>query len=158
MTAVSMSPDTRRVLGQIERGEMRCGRDAARAIAARHQAAYGDTVWGPATSSAVPTPGQETSVPSYPRSRRFIKHADVAAELRAQPGVWQHVGEWPSTSGAENAAHRIRTAHQARMYEPAGAFEARTELTEMGAKVEARYVGHRTPAADALTSLGGGTA
>ncbi|MFI6251456.1 hypothetical protein [Streptomyces sp. NPDC051016] len=39
------SPDTERVLGQIERGEIRCGRDAAREIAARHQAEYGDEVW-----------------------------------------------------------------------------------------------------------------
>ncbi|MFJ1581599.1 hypothetical protein [Streptomyces sp. NPDC088182] len=32
------------VLGQIERGEVRAGPDAAREIAARHQEAYGD-VW-----------------------------------------------------------------------------------------------------------------
>jgi hypothetical protein len=44
---VHPSSDTERVLGQIERGEIRCGADAAREIAARHQAAYGDTVWGP---------------------------------------------------------------------------------------------------------------
>ncbi|RPE40211.1 hypothetical protein EDD90_3247 [Streptomyces sp. Ag109_O5-1] len=42
---IQPSPDTERVLGQIERGEIRCGRDAAREIAARHQAAYGDEVW-----------------------------------------------------------------------------------------------------------------
>lgn len=41
------SPDTVRVLGQIERGEMRCGPDAAREIAARHEEAYGDA-WRPA--------------------------------------------------------------------------------------------------------------
>ncbi|MFE3126736.1 hypothetical protein ACFXHD_25310 [Streptomyces hydrogenans] len=35
------------VLGQIARGEVRAGPDAAREIAARHQAAYGDAVWGP---------------------------------------------------------------------------------------------------------------
>lgn len=33
--------DSSRVLGQIERGEIRCGRDAAREIAARHEASYG---------------------------------------------------------------------------------------------------------------------
>ncbi|CAM5718858.1 hypothetical protein [Streptomyces fumanus] len=38
------SPDTERVLGQIERGEIRCGAEAAREIAARHEAAYGE-VW-----------------------------------------------------------------------------------------------------------------
>lgn len=35
-------PDHVRVLGQIERGEVRAGADAAREIAARHEAAYGD--------------------------------------------------------------------------------------------------------------------
>ncbi|MFF3151894.1 hypothetical protein [Streptomyces sp. NPDC057910] len=33
--------DAERVLGQIERGECRVGPDAAREIAARHEAAYG---------------------------------------------------------------------------------------------------------------------
>lgn len=33
--------DGERVLGQIERGECRVGPDAAREIAARHEAAYG---------------------------------------------------------------------------------------------------------------------
>lgn len=42
---VRMSDDAERVLGQIERGEIRCGADAAREIAARHQEAYGNTVW-----------------------------------------------------------------------------------------------------------------
>ncbi|MGW7355154.1 hypothetical protein ACWGI0_00285 [Streptomyces sp. NPDC054802] len=37
--------DSERVLGQIERGEIRAGADAAREIAARHQAAYGNAVW-----------------------------------------------------------------------------------------------------------------
>ena len=44
--------DTDRVLGQIERGEVRAGADAARQIAARHQAAYGDSVWGPNRDAA----------------------------------------------------------------------------------------------------------
>ncbi|QJT04402.1 hypothetical protein G9272_32310 [Streptomyces asoensis] len=46
---ITPSADTDRVLGQIDRGEIRCGADAAREIAARHQAAYGDAVWGAAT-------------------------------------------------------------------------------------------------------------
>lgn len=60
-----MSPDTERVLGQIERGEMWCGPDAARAIAARHQEAYGaaftrpaaentDTAWADALTELTP--------------------------------------------------------------------------------------------------------
>lgn len=48
-------PDHVRVIGQIERGEVRAGRDAAREIAARHQAAYGNA-W-PTTPSTDTTPG-----------------------------------------------------------------------------------------------------
>lgn len=47
--------DSERVLGQIERGEIRCGPDAAREIAARHQAAYGDQVWGQVWADAIST-------------------------------------------------------------------------------------------------------
>nr|WP_205615515.1 hypothetical protein [Streptomyces harenosi] len=43
--AISM-PDHVRVLGQLERGEVRAGADAAREIAARYEAAYGRAVWG----------------------------------------------------------------------------------------------------------------
>ncbi|HZF92024.1 hypothetical protein [Streptomyces sp.] len=43
---VHMSPDTERVLGQIERGEVWVGPDAAREIAARQQEAYGDAFDG----------------------------------------------------------------------------------------------------------------
>ncbi|CAM5591964.1 hypothetical protein [Streptomyces purpurascens] len=42
---VQQTSDTQRVLGQIERGEIRCGADAAREIAARHETAYGSAVW-----------------------------------------------------------------------------------------------------------------
>ncbi|MFG3085071.1 hypothetical protein [Streptomyces parvulus] len=49
---VKPSPDTLRVLGQIERGEIRCGAGAAREIAARHQADYGNAVWGSSEDAA----------------------------------------------------------------------------------------------------------
>jgi len=42
--------DAERVIGQIERGEVRAGADAAREIAARHMEAYGTAVWGPSPS------------------------------------------------------------------------------------------------------------
>lgn len=38
---IEQSTDTERVLGQIARGEVRAGRDAAREIAAKAEAAYG---------------------------------------------------------------------------------------------------------------------
>lgn len=81
---------------------------------------------------------------SRPVKRPLINHTEIAAQLRTQPGVWSTVGEYPSSDSAESAARRIRTSYNARMYAPAGAFEARTERTEFGAQVIARYVG--TPA------------
>lgn len=44
--------DSERVLGQIERGEVLAGPDAARRIAARHMEAYGNAVWGPDNDTA----------------------------------------------------------------------------------------------------------
>jgi hypothetical protein len=38
---VTPTTDAERVLGQIQCGEIRCGAAVARAIAARHEAAYG---------------------------------------------------------------------------------------------------------------------
>jgi hypothetical protein len=78
---------------------------------------------------------------SRPVKRRHVRHAAVAAELRAKPGVWAPVAEYPARTSADGTAHRIRTGYEAPMYRPAGAFEARVELTELGARVEARYVG-----------------
>ncbi|MEV0114634.1 hypothetical protein AB0H77_15480 [Streptomyces sp. NPDC050844] len=59
------SADTERVLGQIERGEVRVGPDAAREIAAKAEAAYGGA-WHRATVrpiSAAPaaTPGADAA-------------------------------------------------------------------------------------------------
>ena len=43
---VTPMPDHERVLGQIERGEVRAGADAAGEIAARQQGEYGDAFDG----------------------------------------------------------------------------------------------------------------
>lgn len=91
--------------------------------------------------------------------RRQINHFKVAEHCRANPGVWQPVGEYNSTSSAHGAAAyirnaRVRTPHHASPYAPAGAFEARRMLTEFGALVEARYVG----ASPDTAALDGGTA
>lgn len=45
-TPITPMPDHERVLGQIARGEVRAGAHAARKIAARHQATYGDAFDG----------------------------------------------------------------------------------------------------------------
>jgi hypothetical protein len=39
---LALTPDAERVLGQIERGEVRAGPEAAREIAAKAEAAYGE--------------------------------------------------------------------------------------------------------------------
>jgi hypothetical protein len=49
---VTPTSDSDRVLGQIERGDMWCGPDAARRIAARAMDAYGNAVWGPNPDTA----------------------------------------------------------------------------------------------------------
>jgi len=59
--AIPPMEDHERVLGQIHRGELWCGPAAARAIAARHEAAYGtafttrpttdDTAWADALTA-----------------------------------------------------------------------------------------------------------
>lgn len=46
--------ESQRVLGQIERGEVLAGPEGARRIAARHQTAYGNTVWGPTPKAVEP--------------------------------------------------------------------------------------------------------
>ncbi|MEV0525990.1 hypothetical protein AB0I66_21375 [Streptomyces sp. NPDC050439] len=43
---IEQSADTERVLGQIERGEVRAGRDAAREIATKAETAYGAAFHG----------------------------------------------------------------------------------------------------------------
>lgn len=79
--------------------------------------------------------------------RPHVNHRRAAAELREQPGTWLPVGEYRNSMTADSAARLIRAAtggsapYTARFYAPAGAFEARTRLTEDGTLVEARYVG-----------------
>ncbi|MFD5697509.1 hypothetical protein [Streptomyces lasiicapitis] len=53
---VRASSDRERVIGKIARGEMLAGAAGARAIAARHEAAYGRAVWPTGTQLAVPVP------------------------------------------------------------------------------------------------------
>lgn len=77
---------------------------------------------------------------SRPIKRRHVDHQVVAVLLQSKPGVWMEVGEYLATHTADGTAHRIRTGYNAPMYRPAGAFEARTKLTEFGTIVEARYV------------------
>lgn len=73
------------------------------------------------------------------RRRKRVSHKAVAAQLRTQPGEWAPVGDYSSTSAA-GIVHHIQNAYLV-AYDPAGAFEARTELVDEGTRVHARYVG-----------------
>ncbi|MDR3083425.1 MAG: hypothetical protein LBV60_21325 [Streptomyces sp.] len=78
---------------------------------------------------------------SYQRRGPRTGHLNVARAMKEQPGVWLPVSEYSSRSAALNAALSIRKADPLRVYRPAGAFETRTEMTEYGTAVLARYVG-----------------
>lgn len=158
--------DTERVLGQIERGEVRAGREAARQIAAKAQAAYG-TAWT-TTQPRTPAPEPEPRVTHSSRRPR-ADHAATAAHARTEPGVWTHLGEYGSLPSAHATAWVIRTAGggkpgSGQHYAPAGSFEADTRRTEFGAEVLLRFVGEpAVSAADeawaaALAALSGGAA
>lgn len=75
--------------------------------------------------------------------RPLVDHRETAARLRAEPGTWLPVGEYRHGSGAQGMAGFIRNASGSSggWYQPAGSFETRTELTENGVRLEARYVG-----------------
>jgi len=86
--------------------------------------------------------------------RTQANHAAVAATCHANPGQWQMVGHYGSGESADATVRAIRGAFQkgARSaYAPAGAFEARRELTDNGARVEARYIGE--PVKDVETAV-----
>ncbi|BCM70930.1 hypothetical protein EASAB2608_06264 [Streptomyces sp. EAS-AB2608] len=84
---------------------------------------------------------------SRPTKRPHADHTAVAHALRQQPGVWLPVGDYNSRVSADNIAYRIRTGYPlgntdgSTPYQPAGAYETRTELTEDGTRVHARYTG-----------------
>lgn len=139
--------DADRVLGQIERGEVRVGPDAAREIAARHEARYG-SVWAKdrAWAEAVADLGAAKASAVATSSRRGgrVDHAAVAEAARRAPGEWVVVGEYRNPVTAASTASSIRTGHRRGhrpYYAPGGSFEARVSRAENGTLVEARYVG-----------------
>jgi len=80
--------------------------------------------------------------------RPRVNHAKAAATLRAKPGEWLPIGEYRSRTSADGIAWMIRAApdHESGLcYAPAGSFEARTELTDDGTRVIARYIGCEQP-------------
>lgn len=82
--------------------------------------------------------------------RRNVKHTEAAARLREQPGEWLPVGNYASDQGAYGIARHINLG-TIPAYQPTGAYKARFETTDTGARVVARYVG---TAAEAVDSRG----
>ncbi|MFI9026387.1 hypothetical protein [Streptomyces sp. NPDC053560] len=56
--------------------------------------------------------------------RSSIDHKAVAAKARAERGVWQLAGLYPSAETGQSAARRIPRAERMRAYHPPGTFEA----------------------------------
>lgn len=76
--------------------------------------------------------------------RPRVNHADAAARARRRPHRWVVVGEYRSSQSAEGVVSDIHTAGsrlgRVSEYRPAGAYQARTRLTEYGCEVLVRYV------------------
>ena len=76
-----------------------------------------------------------------------VDHHATAAQLREHPHTWMTVGDYRSGITAKDVARRIRngiaigSAAYGSPYRPAGEFEARTEFTEDGTRIIARFIG-----------------
>jgi hypothetical protein len=76
--------------------------------------------------------------PASKRGPRTTKHADAAAEMRANPGRWALVGGPAKSCGSANL---IRSA-KVSAYAPAGSFETTTRRRPDGRfDIYARFVG-----------------
>lgn len=76
-----------------------------------------------------------------------VSHKVAAARLREHPNEWLPVGDYRSSITAKDVARRISRGYPigaveyGTPYQPTGAYESRTELTEDGTRVHARYIG-----------------
>lgn len=83
------------------------------------------------------------------RGAATVDHAKVAAALRARPGVWGVVAEYPNQNTSSSIAWHIKGARNIKAYSPAGSFEAMArsvDTIEDGVRVRhyrvyARYMG-----------------
>lgn len=70
------------------------------------------------------------------------RHALRADDMRRHPRMWIEVAVYNGPSSANSTAHQIRTGDRLAPYQPAGAFETRTEpLPDGGTALYARYLG-----------------
>jgi hypothetical protein len=72
--------------------------------------------------------------------RGYARHPATAKALRAAPGTWLPVSDYPSRESARSIAWSIRRGRFP-AYEPDGAFETRIEPTPTGSRVLACFVG-----------------
>ncbi|MEU6057943.1 hypothetical protein [Streptomyces sp. NPDC047097] len=79
--------------------------------------------------------------------RPRASHPASAAAMRNQPGEWLLVITYHSSQVADSMARSIRTGDQRTggVYQPPGAYEARTEPVDDGTAVYGRYTGPPTP-------------
>lgn len=73
--------------------------------------------------------------------QRCKSHAAVGAQLKAQPNIWQRIGVYRSNQTAKCVAYNIRRSYRSAVYEPAGAYEAHTQIHGDDTAVIARYIG-----------------
>lgn len=74
--------------------------------------------------------------------RRNVSHKQVAERCRLKPGEWLPVGEYANDMTAYSIVWAIEKGRgNVIAYQPAGSFEGRSERTESGTAVSARYVG-----------------
>lgn len=97
-----------------------------------------------AAMRTAPPPGAGRN--GKPRTRAL---ADLAADLRAVPGAWAHVGTYATTGSANTTASLIRKGRLATFRDTGpGVFEAetRTSTTDGTHQVWARYITAGAPA------------
>lgn len=68
------------------------------------------------------------------------EHAQIAAELKARPEQWAHIGTQSSARSAGSLAYAIRHGRM-NAYLPAGAFEATARTVGGEHRLYARFVG-----------------
>lgn len=82
----------------------------------------------------------EGTTPEPPR--RNVSHKQVAERCRQQPGEWLPVGEYANDQSAYGIVAAIAKGGSSVLaYLPPGSFEGRSERTDSGTLVSARYVG-----------------
>jgi hypothetical protein len=73
------------------------------------------------------------------KTRPRADHQHAADQAKQMPGTWVLAGTYASRATAVSTALQVRTGERACAYRPAGAYEARTELTQDGADLWVRY-------------------